>query len=377
MQRLVGEALSELQINDCITQDENGVIFSTEFGRIASYYYLKHKTIKLLKDCLGGNYSEEHDFSELLRILSNTLEYSELPVRHNEDIMNQALEQNLPVPLGQQSATSFSSKAHSSHPFPKDYESPHCKAFLLLQAHLERLDNLPCSDYITDTNSVLDQAIRILQAMIDICVVQRNLKTAAGVMKLVQCIRQARWPTDSSLTCLPHLSSDMVPNIKFKGRSIESLKELSQYSDNDLDLILSDFSTPAKTEISKILRTIPKYKIDTNIKNSIQKDGYWILDAAQKYEINIFLKRSVVKPQRTVYAPKFPKPVAEGLWVMFGKDDQVLELKRLSPSIKSTDMFCSFRIITPNEPGLYSYTVYFISDCYMGLDQRIDIRWRQ
>jgi hypothetical protein len=324
-----------------------------------------------------AGYSEENDFVELLRILSNTVEYSELPVRHNEDIMNRSLEQDLPVRLNQQPTTSFSSKAREDYPLQVDYESPHCKAFLLLQAHMMRLQNLPCSDYITDTNTVLDQAIRILQAMIDICVVKRHLQTAIGVMKLVQCIRQGRWVTDSSLTCLPHVSLDKPGRIKYKGRSIESLGEICRYSGKDLDAILSSFSSSERTDIRRVLSIIPKYELDVKIKDAMQKDEYWMLDASQKYEIRISFKNQIAKPNNTIYSPRFPKPVAEGWWVIFGKDDQVLELKRLSPSAKSTEMFCFFRIITPAESGVHKYTVFFISDCYMGIDQKLDIVWHQ
>lgn len=42
------------------------------------------------------------------------------------------------------------------------YDNPHTKTHLLLQAHFSR-EQLPMSDYLTDTKSVLDQAIRVLQ----------------------------------------------------------------------------------------------------------------------------------------------------------------------------------------------------------------------
>ncbi len=42
-------------------------------------------------------------------------------------------------------------------------DDPHAKANLLIQAHLSALA-LPISDYITDTKTVLDNSIRILQA---------------------------------------------------------------------------------------------------------------------------------------------------------------------------------------------------------------------
>lgn len=45
---------------------------------------------------------------------------------------------------------------------PLTCDSPHTKTFLLMQAHFSHLP-LPNSDYLTDTKSVLDQSIRILQ----------------------------------------------------------------------------------------------------------------------------------------------------------------------------------------------------------------------
>ena len=45
---------------------------------------------------------------------------------------------------------------------PLTLDSPHTKTHLLLQAHFSRAA-LPIADYLTDTKSVLDQALRILQ----------------------------------------------------------------------------------------------------------------------------------------------------------------------------------------------------------------------
>lgn len=45
---------------------------------------------------------------------------------------------------------------------PHTYDSSHTKTHILLQCHFGQLP-LPSTDYNTDTKSVLDQAIRILQ----------------------------------------------------------------------------------------------------------------------------------------------------------------------------------------------------------------------
>ena len=73
-------------------------------------------------------------------------------------------------------------------------ESANTKTFLLLQAHFSRLQ-LPCSDYYTDLKSVLDQTIRILQAMIDVCAENGWLATTLRIIQLMQMVStvQGQW----------------------------------------------------------------------------------------------------------------------------------------------------------------------------------------
>lgn len=66
-------------------------------------------------------------------------------MRHNEDQLNSQLAQQLPLQVN-----------------PHSYHSAHTKTQLLLQAHFSHAQ-LPCSDYTTDTKTVLDNAIRICQ----------------------------------------------------------------------------------------------------------------------------------------------------------------------------------------------------------------------
>ena len=48
----------------------------------------------------------------------------------------------------------------------------------------------PMSDYVTDTRSVLDQSLRILQAMTDVAADAGWLATALSTMQLVQSLMQ-------------------------------------------------------------------------------------------------------------------------------------------------------------------------------------------
>ena len=91
---IVEKALRTLNESSCLEfdDDERGLI-STTFGRIASYYYLSHLTVQHFNDSLNGELSLE----ELLTILSDATEFDQLPVRHNEDLLNADLAKKCPL----------------------------------------------------------------------------------------------------------------------------------------------------------------------------------------------------------------------------------------------------------------------------------------
>lgn len=146
---------------------------ATTLGRIASYYYLSHRTVQHFAQNISSAMKIEdvlkvrwitlliyfatrffHFFfclwghvkiSTPLQVLSDCSEYDELPVRHNEDMLNEDLAKFCPIKVNQYTFDSSNTKTH-----------------LLFQSHFSR-NQLPSTDYLTDTKSVLDQAIRIIQ----------------------------------------------------------------------------------------------------------------------------------------------------------------------------------------------------------------------
>ena len=185
----VEDALFTLEDSFCVNFDDDGINFEpTTLGRISSYYYLSHWTVKHFHDDLNAAL----EFKELLKALSDCKEYEELPVRHNEEFLNEDLSKYCPMDVNQYTM-----------------DSPHTKANLLLQSHFCR-NALPSSDYYTDTKSVLDQSIRILQAMIDVCADNGWLATTLQCLGLLQMIVQGRWFSDSSLMTLPHVEKFML-----------------------------------------------------------------------------------------------------------------------------------------------------------------------
>jgi activating signal cointegrator complex subunit 3 len=121
---------------------------------------------KLEGDMLCGG------IDELALILCDAMEFSEVPVRHNEELLNAELAVKLPWPT-----TEY------------DMNDAHIKTYLLLQAHLFQVP-LPITDYINDTKSILDQTPRVINAFIDVAANERYLESALNIMRLSQMISQ-------------------------------------------------------------------------------------------------------------------------------------------------------------------------------------------
>uniref|UniRef100_A0A7N9CSH8 Activating signal cointegrator 1 complex subunit 3 n=1 Tax=Macaca fascicularis TaxID=9541 RepID=A0A7N9CSH8_MACFA len=392
LSHLIEKSLIELELSHCIEiGEDNRSIEPLTYGRIASYYYLKHQTVKMFKDRLKPECSTE----ELLSILSDAEEYTDLPVRHNEDHMNSELAKCLPIELN-----------------PHSFDSPHTKAHLLLQAHLSRA-MLPCPDYDTDTKTVLDQALRVCQAMLDVAANQGWLVTVLNITNLIQMVIQGRWLKDSSLLTLPnienhhlHLFKKWKPVMKgphARGRtSIECLPELIQAcggTDHVFSSMVESELHAAKTKQAwNFLSHLPVINVGISVKGSWddlveghnelcvstltadkRDDNKWIkLHADQEYVLQVSLQRVHFgfhkgKPESCAVTPRFPKSKDEGWFLILGEVDkrELIALKRVG-YIRNHHV-ASLSFYTPEIPGRYIYTLYFMSDCYLGLDQQYDI----
>jgi antiviral helicase SLH1 len=232
LEAIVTKSIQNLVESKCVVETDNQVK-STPFGKIASHYYLSHKTIRRSLDLSEPNIT----FEKCLAIFCNAAEFDELPVRHNEDAINQELARLLP--------------GGSKHPSLLPTLA-HQKAYLLSQAYLSRLD-LPIADYVGDLNSMLEQSIRILQAMVDTTVELNNLSGCLQVISLLQCIKSSRWPEDSGISILPGVKSQRGRLMKNLTSPIPSLGEIAKYKKSELDLLAKEFGVNATAKVCLVM----------------------------------------------------------------------------------------------------------------------------
>ena len=80
---------------------DNFVVEPTTLGRIAAHYYLSHRTVGLFHSHLASTANARSAFlpQQALTLLCDAAEYDELPVRHNEELLNAELARTVPWPV--------------------------------------------------------------------------------------------------------------------------------------------------------------------------------------------------------------------------------------------------------------------------------------
>lgn len=233
------ETLTKLQDEGCIEIDENDVVKASTLGKAVSEYYLNHRTAKQMKfglrQCAKMIISEKPSIANidktstlrplvrsdrldelsiawLIYALCCTHEFDELPVRHNEEILNEELSES--VMWGPDTSAVLSKDGRAGYVNPEVYADSHTKGFLLVQAYLERA-KLPISDYKNDSKTVMDSVPRLLAAMTFIASRDGGLNGSFDV--LCQLIRTKQLiSTRSKLTTNPGAQLAGVNDDNFK-----------------------------------------------------------------------------------------------------------------------------------------------------------------
>nr|XP_049704306.1 putative U5 small nuclear ribonucleoprotein 200 kDa helicase isoform X2 [Helicoverpa armigera] len=339
LSELVETTLTDLEQSKCIAIEDDMDVQPLNLGMIASYYYINYTTIELFSLSL----TNKTKIRGLLEIISSAAEYSELCIRHREENIIKALAAKVPhkptAPAGN----------------TVKYNDPHVKAHVLLQAHLSRMQ-LP-AELQADTALVLAKAIRLIQACVDVVSSSGWLSPAVAAMELAQMVTQAMWAKDSYLRQLPHFTTELVQRCSEKG--VETVFDVMELEDNARAKLLQ-LSPTEMADVARFCNRYPNVELTYEVKNERH------LRAGKPIVVEVSLEREddIVGP---VIAPFFPQKREEGWWVVIGdpKSNTLLSIKRVSLARSAKvrlDFVCG-------SSGRHTYTLYFMSDAYLGADQ--------
>eukprot|EP00281_Chroomonas_sp_CCMP1168_P020883 CAMPEP_0206228716 /NCGR_PEP_ID=MMETSP0047_2-20121206/9314_1 /ASSEMBLY_ACC=CAM_ASM_000192 /TAXON_ID=195065 /ORGANISM="Chroomonas mesostigmatica_cf, Strain CCMP1168" /LENGTH=2146 /DNA_ID=CAMNT_0053651971 /DNA_START=50 /DNA_END=6487 /DNA_ORIENTATION=+ len=340
LSELVETVVSDLEQSKCISieEDQNDVS-ALNLGMIAAYYYIRYTTIELFNSSL----KEKTKIKGVIEILCNASEFDNLPMRHGEEKALRQLAAHVPLSNDKMK-----------------YTDPHTKAFLLIQAHFSRL-NL-AGDLSLDQKAVLSDAIRLIQAMVDVISSSGWLKPALAAMEVSQMVVQALWDSTPNLMQLPHITKELAE--KCGEKEIETVFDLMDMEDKDRDELLG-FSGAKMAAIAGVCNKYPNVALEYEV---VDKDE---VGAGEQVQMVVKLERE--NEGGAVEAPHYPKDKEEGWWLVVGDPvtNTLASIKRVNLAKKAT---VKLDFTAPETVGEAKYTLYLMCDSWAGCDQEYEFK---
>ena len=332
---MVEDALSELNTSKMVEIGEDDMELSIlNLGLISSHYAISYLTMQTFALSL----TERTKLKGLLEIVTSAAEFDSLAIRRHEDLVLRRLYDRLPVKLD------------------IDFEDPHHKAFILVQAHFSRLQ-LP-SDLNLDKDFVIALLPKLLSACVDILSTE-GFVNAVNAIEMSQMCIQALWDSDSPLKQLPFFDDEMIARCIEAG--VEDIAQIAELEDNVRDSILQ-LSAAQLNQVALFCNRYP----DVEVEAEVLEPGNLV--ANESAIIKVSLRREAEEDEvvdQIVVASHYPVEHRQHWWIIIADAKSLLGIKKvtLQHSLVANVEFM------PNAPGKHSITVSLFSDSYAGLDQ--------
>jgi pre-mRNA-splicing helicase BRR2 len=338
----IEQVLSDLEQSKCISIEDDMDLSSLNLGMISAYYYTKYTSIELFSSSITAKTS----MKKLVEILCAASEFDSMPVRQNEDEILQRIANHLPLRINNAKFT-----------------DPHTKVNVLLQAHFSRTPLT--GDLRDDQKLVLETAARLLQAVIDVISSNGWLAPAVAAMEMAQMVTQALWDRDSQLLQLPHFTKRLAAVAE--KQEVEGVFDLMEMEDEDRSQLLEKdggLSAAQLSDIAKVCNTYPNIEVQYDVEDADE------ITVGSTIALAVQLERE--GDPTKVHAPFYPTPKDEGWWLLVGnaKTNELCSIKRVSVAQRGK---ARLEFDAPETAGEYEYTLYFMSDSYLGCDQEYEL----
>jgi translocation protein SEC63 len=334
--------------------------------------------------------SENHRIKMLPEVLAASAEFRELsaPKASDRECLNKL--------LGKLKADKLMQKPKFEHPVL-------LKGNLLLHAHVLRLaDSFLSEELRSDLDAMLAISPELIEGMAEISQQRRWLQTTLSILRFSQCLVQALWVNDHSLQTLPHFTENEVKHVS-RGAKVQArtLAEYVKVPDAEKKGLAS-FTDAQREEVLQSCALLPRIKVETRVFVEEEEEGEAEEGDAGKrvkgddiFEGDIITIRVTITRENVaegdvappVFAPRFPRVLREKWWVILS-DRPRPDPRRPNMEPPQATIFAmekltgqgrvvthDLRLEAPPTAGSYSMDLHLVSDCYMGYDEEIEVKF--
>ena len=218
---------------------KSGEFTSTQLGKVASYYYIKHQSIGVYNQHLNPNMN----IIDLFRLFSLSNEFKLIPIRQEEKKEIEKLLQKVPIPV------------------KGSNDEPSSKINILLQAYISNI-SLDSYAISSDMIYVSQNASRIFKALYEICIKRAWASLSVICLNVLKMIRLRMWSTLSPLRQFGIIPKDILHKIESKEQL--TWNRLCELNANQIGEILK-INKKNSEGIFKLVHTFPNIDLTANI----------------------------------------------------------------------------------------------------------------
>ncbi|KAK4192708.1 putative pre-mRNA-splicing factor [Podospora australis] len=343
---MVETTLKELADSKIIEFDEDdGSVTPQNAAMIAAYYSISYTTMQTFLLSL----TQKTKLKGILEIVTSATEFEAIQIRRREEAILSRIYDNVPVKMAE-----------------PIFDSPHFKAFVLVQAHFSRM-NLPI-DLAKDQEIILTKILSLLSATVDILSSDGHLN-AMSAMEMSQMVVQAMWDRDSPLKQIPNFTPEVVKTANKYGIQdiFDFMEKMNPEENPNYKSLVRDLGLSQNQLAQAANFTNTKYP-DISMEFEVEdKDD---IRAGEPAYLKISIERELEEDDEfdpTVHAPFYPARKTENWWLVVGeeKTKTLLAIKRVTVG-RNLNLRLEFTVPTP---GRHDLKLFLMSDSYMGVDQ--------
>lgn len=263
LSEMVETTLTDLEASKCIAIENDIDLSALNLGLISNYYYINYSTIEMFSVSLN----QKTKIRGLIEIISSATEYENIPIRYRETEVLGKILSKVPNKI---------SNAKLS--------DPHVKTNLLLQAHLSRI--VLSAELQSDLDQILQKAIPLIRACIDVISSNGWLTPAIAAMELAQMITQAVWNKDSYLRQLPHFNSDIIEQCK--KHEVESIFDIMDLEDEDRNKLLQ-LDDKKMADVARFCNRYPNIALNYEVIDKEEIDRFVTVSSFTLEESNLLV----------------------------------------------------------------------------------------
>ncbi|KFZ24129.1 hypothetical protein V502_01380 [Pseudogymnoascus sp. VKM F-4520 (FW-2644)] len=349
LSELVETTLKDLSDSKIIDLDEeDDSVTPLNAAMIAAYYNISYITMQTFLLSLSGRTK----LKGVLEIVTSATEFETIQIRRHEDSLLRRIYDRAPVKMAEPS-----------------YDSPHFKAFVLLQAHFSRMQ-LPI-DLAKDQEIILTKVLGLLSATVDVLSSDGHIN-AMNAMEMSQMVVQAMWDRDSPLKQIPHFTPEVIKAANSAGvTDIFGFMEAMDPSENPNYGALVKKLGLTQAQLGQAANfTNSKYP---NIELEFELEDPEDITAGVPSFIKVKIEREEdeddegAEVDTTVHAPFYPVKKMENWWLVVGEESTktLLAIKRITIG-KKLNLRLEYTVPTA---GKHDLKLFLMSDSYVGVDQ--------